>query len=229
VLAGLGCIVLLVGACSQGGCPNGSHWGHYEGDLTLKHLDDGRMELLADFTYADGAGKRWRARKGDITDGASIPQFLWSFIGGPFVGPKLRAAVVHDRYCVAEHRDGETWKQVHLMFYEAMRCAGVESTKAKVMYGGVYLFGPRWGDDVGTRPAWRTVPLERPQLPPLAGRPKSAPERERELETFQRELIGWRLAEAAREAPMKNLFEPIETWIRETDPSLEEIEQRRIE
>lgn len=228
-LGGLSLILLLLAAWVLCGCPNGSSWGEYEGDLTLKHLDDGRMELLADFTYVDDASKRWVAKEGDRTDGASIPQFLWSFTGGPFVGPKLRAAVVHDRYCAKAHRTGETWQEVHLMFYEAMRCAGVENTKAKIMYSGVYLFGPRWGAEVGTRPAWRVAPLPRPELPPLAGRPRSAPVRERELETFQGELDIWRAAEEAREAPMKSLFGPIEAWIRESDPSLQEIQDRRVE
>jgi hypothetical protein len=30
------------------------------------------------------------------------------------------------------------------MFYDACRCGGVSSKKAKVMYWAVYNFGPRW-------------------------------------------------------------------------------------
>jgi hypothetical protein len=30
------------------------------------------------------------------------------------------------------------------MFYEACRCGGVSETKAKLLYSGVYYFGPQW-------------------------------------------------------------------------------------
>lgn len=121
-----------------------SSFGHYEGDIVAKWSPDGRhMTLVEDFAYIDGRNKLWKAPKGSIVDGASIPQAFWSVIGSPFTGEFRAASVVHDVYC--ENKD-EPWEDVHRMFYEACRCSGVSLVKAKVMYYAVYHFGPRWGD-----------------------------------------------------------------------------------
>lgn len=37
------------------------------------------------------------------------------------------------------------WKKVHRAFYTAMRASDVNTIKAKIMYGAVYHFRPRWG------------------------------------------------------------------------------------
>jgi hypothetical protein len=41
------------------------------------------------------------------------------------------------------------------MFYNACRCGGVGEIKAKVMYAGVFRFGPRWEARVGLRPTFK--------------------------------------------------------------------------
>ena len=105
-------------------------------------MADGRtMRLLEDFAYIDPSGRRWEAPKGSVIDGASIPQFAWSLIGGPFEGPYRNASVIHDVACVERKL---AWQDVHLAFYTAMRAADVSPWKAKIMYGAVYHFGPRW-------------------------------------------------------------------------------------
>ena len=76
-----------------------------------------------------------------IVDGASIPEAFWSFIGGPFEGKYRNASVVHDFYCDTRT---ETWEDVHMVFYNGMRAAGVDPITAKIMYSAVYNFGPRW-------------------------------------------------------------------------------------
>ena len=125
-------------------------WGHFVGTVKTEWYDDGRtMKLLDDFGYIDAGGNSWTALKGHEIDGASIPQVFWSFIGGPFEGKYRNASVVHDFECDVRKRP---WRSVHRMFYAACRCGGVEQTKAKVMYGAVYHFGPRWGTDKGPRP-----------------------------------------------------------------------------
>lgn len=221
-------MALLIPGCG-GGCDDVEH-GEFVGKLDLRHLADDRMELLEDFAYVDSHGKRWTAKKGDKTDGASIPQAAWSIVGGPFSGQHVRAAVVHDRYCIAENRDGETWQEVHWMFLEALCCAGVSGTKAKTLYGFVYHFGRRWGEDEKTlTPVWRTKPPPRPSLPPLAGRAKDAPARVLEVKDFQKELVRWKQAETTRWAPMKKRFDDMERWIRETNPTPEEIRKRKID
>jgi len=117
-------------------------WGRFEGNVLVEWLDDGRrMQLLEDFAYIDPASMRWLAPRRSTIDGASIPRALWALIGGPYEGKYRNASVVHDVECKTHaHR----WKDVHRMFYNAMRCGGVQWLKAKIMYGAVYHFGPRW-------------------------------------------------------------------------------------
>ena len=121
-------------------------WGHFEGDVVVKLLDDGRnMLLLQDFSYVDPKGKKWVSPKDSVIDGASIPQPFWSIIGGPFAGKYRQASVVHDTECVRNKNEKEEpWQAVHKMFYQACRCGGVAEFKAKFMYWAVFHFGPRW-------------------------------------------------------------------------------------
>lgn len=105
-------------------------------------LPDGRMgELLAPIEYIQQTSKRWPVPAGASLDGASIPRPLWSIIGGPFEGRYRDASIVHDHYCVVKT---EPWRETHRMFFEAMRCSGVGSVQAKVMFYAVHRFGPRW-------------------------------------------------------------------------------------
>src|SRR5690349_19913560 len=122
-------------------------WGDCSGNIDARWLEDGRkMMLLADYTYTDPASTPWLAPKGAKIDGASIPQGLWSFIGGPFEGLYRKASVVHDVGCDEKKAP---WRAVHKMFYDAMRCSNVTEKRAKIMYWAVYHCGPRWGRDQG--------------------------------------------------------------------------------
>jgi hypothetical protein len=100
------------------------------------------MKLLGTFRYIDPNGITWTAPKDAVVDGASIPQELWTFIGGPFEGRYRNASVCHDVAC--EERTHK-WQDVHHMFYNAMRCSGVGDAEAKTMFGAVWNFGPKWG------------------------------------------------------------------------------------
>lgn len=116
--------------------------GEYIGKFKAEFLDDGRrVKLIEDFSYKDDRGKIWLAPAGTTVDGASIPQSLWSLIGGPFEGKYRNASVIHDYYC---DRKTEAWYGVHQVFYEAMLASGVSESRAKVMYLAVFHFGPRW-------------------------------------------------------------------------------------
>jgi len=128
------------------GCGSQSHtkekFGHFNGKVVAEWLKGGRaMKLTQDFAYTDSTGKQWNAPAGSIVDGASIPKAFWSIIGGPFDGKYRDASVVHDVAC---QKKEEPWQDVHLMFYNACRCGGVDEKKAKLMYWAVYLGGPRW-------------------------------------------------------------------------------------
>jgi hypothetical protein len=117
-------------------------WGKFIGTVKTEWLDDGRkMQLLDGFSFVDPLGASWDAKKGVVVDGASIPKVFWSFIGGPFEGKYRNASVVHDVACEERTR---SWRVVHQMFYVASLRGGVGEVAAKVMYGAVYHFGPRW-------------------------------------------------------------------------------------
>ena len=120
------------------------YFGRYMGRLILEPLADGRlMRVIEPFGFLDSGQKRWPVPVGTKVDGASIPQPLWSLIGGPFEGKYRDASVVHDYYCDVRT---EPWKAVHRVFYSAMRTSGVSERRAKLMYAAVYFAGPRWSD-----------------------------------------------------------------------------------
>jgi len=123
---------------------------HFEGDVQTEWLrhegEDRRMRLLAPFVFIGSDGVRWTADAGDVIDGASIPVELWALAGTPFVGDYRRASVLHDVACTKRLR---TSRDVHKMFYEAMRTDGVEEAKALRFYTAVRLFGPSWEREAG--------------------------------------------------------------------------------
>jgi hypothetical protein len=87
------------------------------------------------------------------TNGASIPKWAWPIIGKPYDESYLKAAIVHDHYCYKENRV-RSWRDTHLMFYDALCDLNVEEKKAKMMFFAVYIFGPHWvklvpGEDCG--------------------------------------------------------------------------------
>ena len=100
------------------------------------------MTLLEPFAYLDPrAGPLGAARPGAVVNGASIPRAFWSSSAAPspasFATPRW--------FTMWPARSGDRpWRAVHRMFYEACRCGGVGSVKAKTMYYAVFHFGPRW-------------------------------------------------------------------------------------
>jgi DNA-binding transcriptional regulator/RsmH inhibitor MraZ len=100
-----------------------------------------RARLLSAFTFVDRNSQVWSVPRGYVTDGASIPRFLWSLVGGPFTGIYLDAAIIHDYFCDNMKR---SWQSTHRVFYEGMIARGVSKTQAQSFYYAVYNYGPRW-------------------------------------------------------------------------------------
>lgn len=122
--------------------------GRFEGKLQVEVLDDGRnMKLLAPFTYVDNEETTWTVPTGWIVNGASIPKIFWGIIGSPYVGKYRNASVVHDYLC---DQRTITWEKTHRIFYEASLAGGVDEAQASIMYGAVYMGGPRWTDPAAT-------------------------------------------------------------------------------
>ncbi len=136
-----------------------SGFGQFEGDVITRWLtdpagDDRDMELIEPFAYVDPQGKRWEAAVGRTINGATIPGWLWSTIGSPYVGNYRRASVLHDVACEDQT---EPSAAVHLMFYHAMRCGGVKLVEAIVMYQAVKTWGASWDVDAAAETS-RTIP-----------------------------------------------------------------------
>jgi hypothetical protein len=107
-------------------------------------LEDGRLvRLIERFEFINADGRGWPVPDGTISDGASIPQFFWSLIGGPFEGLYRGPSIVHDYYCETRTRRSS---DVHSMFHSAMLCAHVGGRRAFLMYEAVRRFGPSWPD-----------------------------------------------------------------------------------
>lgn len=117
----------------------------YFGDdrLEVSANVEGSKKLRSVFGYRDSAGRYWRVPANYVTDGASIPWLLWGIVGRPFDDDHIRAAIIHDYFCDVRRR---TWRETHLVFYEALRASGVSDTKANAMYFAVQRFGPRWSE-----------------------------------------------------------------------------------
>jgi hypothetical protein len=114
----------------------------FVGELVLKPQPNGiNMVVQNPFGFRDKLGRDWPVPAGFETDGASIPRALWTFVGSPFTGKYLPAAIVHDYHCMQQRA---SWQDVHLVFYDAMIAGGVNLAYAKLLYFGVYRFGPKW-------------------------------------------------------------------------------------
>ncbi len=115
-----------------------NNFGKFTTPLRFEYVDDlssgWGMRLLEDFVYIDPSENEWRARKGFVTDGASIPRPLWEEVGSPYTGRYLKAAVIHDQYL----EDGENLrKDVDRIFYYACKASGVSEMNAMILYAGV--------------------------------------------------------------------------------------------
>lgn len=120
-------------------------FGHYEGlEPKIQLGADGRSgTLLAPLQYTQPNEVAWPVPTGAWLDGASIPRPLWSLVGGPYEGKYRNASIIHDHYCITRSK---SWRDVHRMFHDAMRCSGVGRAKAAILYYAVFRFGPRWPD-----------------------------------------------------------------------------------
>jgi Protein of unknown function (DUF1353) len=177
-----------------------SKWGDFNGEPVTKWNPDGRsMTLLTELRYTDPHGNVWVAPIGSVVDGASIPRYLWSIMGGPFEGQYRKASVLHD---VAYGEKKRPWQDCDRMFYYAMRCSGVNAVQAKTMFYALYRFGHHW-----------KFPIKR-------GKPVKY---EGQL-VARAEQIPQPIPRAIPVNPTQ--INEARDWIQSADPSLEQIEQR---
>ena len=155
--------------------PSASFFKPVTPELQLPAPPSNQCTLEDDLIFTDPNGKPWRAPKGTLTDGASIPRWLLSALGSNWDSSLADAAVVHDAYCGQANANGpsfhtDTWQNVHHMFYDGCLACGCSQGKAKVLYFGLLIGGPRW-DGVASAaptPAAPPPPALTPAPPPPA-------------------------------------------------------------
>jgi hypothetical protein len=110
------------------------------GPLRVLFTERGRVKLLEDLTWQDADGTVTVPR-GFTSDGVSAPAITWPFVGHPYAGTLVRAAILHDYEIWSRRADNDT---VHRRFYAALRASGVGRVRAALLFSTVWLFGPRW-------------------------------------------------------------------------------------
>lgn len=99
-------------------------------------------DLVFEVGY-EGSGQEIVVPKGFITDGATIPQWLWGLL--PCWGTYSRAAVIHDYLCWKLHGTphplAPTRDKADAIFREAMRVCGTGPVTRFIVYWGAHLGG----------------------------------------------------------------------------------------
>jgi hypothetical protein len=108
-------------------------WGQWRSDARVELLLDGRhISMAAPLIFVDRDGVVHVIRTGFVSDGASIPRWLWSLVGGPLSGRYRRAALLHDwlYHLIREGIISMSWWTADRLFEDAMRADGVPAAKA---------------------------------------------------------------------------------------------------
>ncbi|MCF6198135.1 MAG: DUF1353 domain-containing protein [Hyphomicrobiaceae bacterium] len=138
---------LLTACQEENGNVKPGKFGTFIGKVVVSWVDNGvDMQLIEKFSYVSPKSQEWESANwdvppGTVTNGASIPAWLWTPLGSPFVGKYRRAAVVHDYFTETKSRPS---KRVHYMFYTASLAGGSTERTAKYMYGALLAFGDKW-------------------------------------------------------------------------------------
>lgn len=106
--------------------------------LVLELLGHYKWRVYEEFEFFvnDDGSDVIKIPKGYTTDLASVPRCLWAVL--PPHGKWAKAAVVHDYLYDHALR---TKQEADNIFYQGLMVLGVPSTKARLMYWAVRLFG----------------------------------------------------------------------------------------
>ena len=106
-------------------------------ELKVKTENGRNFTLLEPFTFTRPSTEVITVGAGAQSDGASIPEILWSTGLAPF-GPWFRAAFLHDWL----YRYTETPKDTaNLILWEAMLAGGTPEETARIIYNAVRVGG----------------------------------------------------------------------------------------
>jgi len=109
----------------------------FNGTVELRRLNKREWELLTDITYTN-SDISVTAKAGLITDGASVPKYLWGIVGSPFTGRYTRPALIHDALYASERL---LRKDCDNLFLEMMEAENVAWLKRYSMYLAVRAGG----------------------------------------------------------------------------------------
>src|SRR2546428_8629547 len=171
-------------------------WGYYSGVPVTRWNPDGRTMTLL-------SEMRYRDPQGVVWIAPAGSQVDGASIPrslwSVMGGPfegKYRNASV--LHDVAYEQHNRPWQDCDRMFYNAMRCGGVSAVEAKTMYYALYKFGRHW-----------RFPVKRAKPVKVGG------------------AMVARAEEIPRALPVdQNQIAEARNWIRDTEPSLDQIEQR---
>ena len=109
-----------------------------------KGREDGLHELTEDYNIALtvlGISLNITVKKGFIFDGASVPRFLWTFIGHPMTPPRVAAALVHDWL----HKSQVVPKWLTDIIYASVQVlTGIRYHRITLEYVALVLFSSRY-------------------------------------------------------------------------------------
>jgi hypothetical protein len=109
----------------------------FNGEVVLEELDGSFWRLQNDFSY-ENDNVKITVKSGFITDGASIPRWLWSIVGNPLESDLLKPAIIHDGlYAIMKLTRLESDK----LLKEMLLFNGTAKIKAFLVYYAVRLFG----------------------------------------------------------------------------------------
>ncbi len=94
-----------------------------------------RGRIHRPLVYRSSEGGKYVVPVDYLTDFASIPRLLWSFL--PPMGSYTKAAVIHDHAVEMQRAKGEPRKPVDVLFYNAMRDEGTPRALASLIYYAV--------------------------------------------------------------------------------------------
>jgi hypothetical protein len=110
----------------------------HTGPVVMLLPDGVNVMVVETFAYVDPDGHRWTVPYGTISDGATIPQLLWSDVGSPLTGKYRAAAILHDFLYRAQAASKDVADRVLM---DAMRCSGVDEQLCRTIYEAVHVGG----------------------------------------------------------------------------------------
>lgn len=108
--------------------------------------DNKHFRIDEDFVVKEAVGgKTWITPSGYPSDGASIPPWAQSIIGGRFNPKYIEAAIIHDYYCDTKTR---SQKETHNIFKEMLKTEHVSMWRRNLMHWAVVVHNriknPNW-------------------------------------------------------------------------------------